>query len=179
MRYQIPEETLPGARPDLAAAPLAVVLSSLVAGAAPALAWMALNARFLGCRDARRQAWVAGLGFLAIKAFSVLALVLRESAAAEAALGAWRTLAADFSRNLSLMALLGVLVWMSGRQETLAAHYGEIGRPISLGLGVIAGLTALNVLIVPLIDLAVPYFGLVWGRMAGPALTGAVYGWFL
>lgn len=165
MRYQIPTETLPGWKPHLAVNPLTPIMAGFLAGTFPSLVWMALNGIFLGCRDWRKQAAVAAVGFLAIRTVTVASILASKSSAISAALGKHVTLLTSMLGSISLLLLYGLLMWMSTRQEEIAGYQSSLGKKISWGLVPLGILTAFNIFGVPIVDTFIPYFARFWGRI--------------
>ncbi|MEM6488275.1 MAG: hypothetical protein AAF677_08400 [Pseudomonadota bacterium] len=156
MRYQVPPETLPGARPGLAVAAMAPLLSSLIVADLPALALGALNAWALGCRDRVRQVLVLGGAYVATVAVGAAALALR---------GAEMTLAAEIVRNVQLLAVLVALLYAYQRQHVVAAYGREAATGVNRGIGTVVALYLIDRFLVrpALGDNAV--LRLLWGSL--------------
>lgn len=167
MRYAIPVEAPPSKLYRLAVRPLLPVIGGVFMGTLPSLAWMAANAFFLGCRDARKQLTIAVVGFLAIKLLGFTTSYLGAAGYLEAWFGRDGALVDDIASAATIIILFTILSIMSGRQTDLAVYQASVmgRRRLQWGVVPFVILIAANLYLVPLIDEQVPYFAQVWGKM--------------
>lgn len=149
MRYQIPIEAPRGPYAHLAVRATAPYWTALIAGALPGVIWGVANAYFLDCRDKRRQAIVAGVGYGLILAMGALRLWLYQSGAFDRTLHENGALADALMMSAHFLAVIILLRYLAGRQIDVAAYRASLGRQLPWGLLLIGGLAAFNYFFIP------------------------------
>lgn len=153
MRYQSPVEAPRGRFASFAVRASSPYWAALLGGMLPAFLWSAANAYFLGCRDARRQAVVAGIGC----AVFLLVGALRHWLFVGGVFDAWYD--QGWGKNavllyrgwatVQLLIALGVLRYLVGRQFDIAAYRATLEQKLPWGLPLIAALGLINYFALP------------------------------
>jgi hypothetical protein len=122
MRYQAPVEKPRGALAGFATRASAPYWAALIGGILPGMVWSISNAFFLGCRDARRQAVIGIAGYGLVMGFGAAREWLRWSGALYQMFGRDASLADGVMFVVQVVAGLGLLRYLVGRQINLAAY---------------------------------------------------------
>ena len=137
MRYQIPDNVLPGSSPRKAMHPYAVAAVFFLAGWLVGGVLAYINARWLGCPDKRQQGIRLGLIWLAALAMSTLAYVLMVGFDE----AAWQHLIGSILNGLiALCGLLGGVVVIDRQIVIYNAHSMTTGfqwKPVVLAVAAI------------------------------------------
>lgn len=135
MKYQIPDDTLPGAYPAWTAHYLVIMLTTLLAGPLIGFTWAGVNGHLLGCRDMRRQWYVLGIGVLIATTINVLMRWLKLTFES----GSIERLLADILQSAVLVLIIAVITYVADRQSVLHKLYTRErkfywGIPIGIAL---------------------------------------------
>ncbi|MEM9140304.1 MAG: hypothetical protein AAGB15_10805, partial [Pseudomonadota bacterium] len=112
MTYQIPDDTLPGARPGWIAPYVTILITGLLAGPFFGFGWAIFNGYALGCRDMARQCLVLSLSAAAVTATAIAGRWIRMTHAPEQA----EFLAGQIIDSVSILILIVAFTFVGMRQ---------------------------------------------------------------
>lgn len=140
MRGQIPIEAPRSRNARFAVRPLAFVLVWVFTSAGIAAAWLALNAFFLQCRDAKLQAFVVGAGLLIALASRWFIFGLFAADALPDPLTREQVLMVSLGKEFAILLLACVICFLVLRQVGPAAYRKSLYGKIAWGLPAIGAL---------------------------------------
>ncbi len=149
MRYTSPLEAPPGRFAGFATRASAPYWAALIGGILPAMIWSTANAFFLGCRDARRQAVIAVIGYSLVLAIGGLRSAFLWTGDLEIWFGREGLLANRILMVVQLVAGLGLLRYLVGRQVNLASYRASLPGGLPWGMWLIAGMAAVDYFVIP------------------------------
>jgi hypothetical protein len=129
----------------------------------PAFIWSIANAWFLGCRDARKQTMIAVIAYVLISAVGAARYILNFEGMFIKTFGHDGRLVYWVIFSLQIIASLGVLRYLVGRQFSIASYRASLERGLPWGLWLIVLLAlAERYLRQHIYDWGMPHISWIW-----------------